>query len=328
MLESLAESLAADIPLETARAAHRGTSHTPDQRGDQERRGYAATLLADLDALGKLATTDAKRATLATLFDAYRAGYRERTIALLAAKAACVSTMIAGPSKFNVGRARKASDRADGRLSALMDYRARQMRMILKALQPELAAVRTEDDDALDRLEVRIARREARQAMMAAANRAIRAHAKDGADRQVAELVDLGLPESIARALLKPDFAGRLGFADFELKNNSAEIRRLKARVVTVAAAQTAADVTEQRERARLEISPSDNRVRLHFPDKPATLTRETLKGYGFRWAPTVGAWQAYYNVRAIGAARQIAGEIVTPAAEAATEPAQAVGAA
>lgn len=323
MSESLAESLAADIPLETARAAHRGTSHTPEERGDQERRSYAATLLADLDALGQVATTDAKRATLETMFAKYRAGYRERMIALLAAKSACVSTLIAGPSKFNARRARKASDRADGRLSALMDYRARQMRAIWKALQPELAAVRTEDDDALDRLEVRIARREARQAMMAAANRAIRAHAKDGADRQVAELVDLGLPEPIARELLKPDFAGRVGFADFQLRNNSAEIRRLKARLVTVAAAQAAADVTEERERARLEISPSDNRVRLYFPGKPATLTRETLKRYGFRWSPTAGAWQAYCNARAVGAARQIAGEIKSE-----SEPVEAVGAA
>lgn len=305
------DTLADDIPLEIARAAHRGTSHTPEERGDQERRDYAATLANDLASLGKLATTDDKRATLEGMFGAYRAGFRERFLALLAAKAACLSTMIAGPSKFPAARARKASDRADGRLSALLEYRIRQLRTIRKALQPELAAVRSEDDDALDRLEQRIARREARQAMMVAANRTIRAHAKDGAERQIAELVDMGFPQSIAAELLKPDFAGRIGFADYQIKNNGAEIRRLKARVVTVTTAQATADVTEQRERARLEISAADNRVRLYYPDKPATLTRETLKRYGFRWTPSIEAWQAYYNTRAVGAARLLAGDLV-----------------
>jgi hypothetical protein len=37
---------------------------------------------------------------------------------------------------------------------------------------------------------------------------------------------------------------------------------------------------------------PIDNRVRLFFPGKPSADVRSRLKSRGFRWAPSVGAWQ------------------------------------
>lgn len=37
-------------------------------------------------------------------------------------------------------------------------------------------------------------------------------------------------------------------------------------------------------------------------------IPRDTLKRSGFRWAPSVGAWQAYRNPQSIIAAERIAG--------------------
>lgn len=124
----------------------------------------------------------------------------------------------------------------------------------------------------------------------------------------MAALAALGLPERVARDLLAPDFAGRIGFADFELKNNGANIRRIRARIEAVGAAKAAPDETIQGERAWLEVSQADNRVRLFFPGKPDAETCERLKGCGFRWAPSIGCWQAYVNRRSIEAGRREAG--------------------
>lgn len=52
------------------------------------------------------------------------------------------------------------------------------------------------------------------------------------------------------------------------------------------------AEAANKRERAA-------NRLRIYYPDKPDAETRTRLKRAGFRWAPSVGAWQNYLNRQA-----------------------------
>jgi hypothetical protein len=143
---------------------------------------------------------------------------------------------------------------------------------------------------------------------MRKANAAIRKAAKDGTETQVAALAALSFSEGVARGLLTPDFCGRVGFADYQLKNNGSEIRRLKARLAEVERAKSEPASELEGERARLEDCPADNRVRLHFPGKPPAEVRERLKRSGFRWAPSLGCWQAYRNHNAIEVAKREAG--------------------
>lgn len=297
-----------DIPMDIARSAHRGTSFDPYTRANQEIASYAAQLRADRAALEALANTDEKRAALETEFERYRAGFRARTIALLSAKSRCLSTMIAGPSNFNSRRASKSSDAADNRTKDLLEYRTRALAAIRKILRPEDRPIMAGDDDATDRLADKIAKLKAEQEGMRAVNAAIRKHAKGGADAQIAALVALGVFEGRARDLLKPDFCGRVGFAPHELTNNSTNIRRLEARLASVAQAHATPSADVEGEHARLEESPAENRVRLFFPGKPSVEIRERLKRAGFRWSPSIGAWQAYINHSTVTTARDVAG--------------------
>src|SRR3546814_2980294 len=75
---------------------------------------------------------------------------------------------------------------------------------------------------------------------MKAANAAIRKHRKAGPAEQIEALVVLGFGESAATALIEPDCCGRIGFPDYALQNNNANIRRLKARIPRVEAIQNA----------------------------------------------------------------------------------------
>lgn len=297
-----------DIPEDIARHAHRGTSFDPELRGRQERAEYAATLAADWEALSKLADTEVKRAELATEFERYRQGLRTHYVARLTAMSRCVSTMIAGASNFNTRRHQKSGDSADRRTQELLDFRKRALAAIHKVLRPEDHPVMSSDSNAAERLEDKIAQAERRQEMMKAANGAIRRHAKAGPDAQVAALVALGLPDSVARKLLQPDFAGRIGFPGYELTNNAANIRRMRDRVVVVERNQaTPAEATDGAN-ARIEDDPPANRVRLFFPGKPDVAVRGLLKSRGFRWTPSVGAWQAFRNPSSLATAREVAG--------------------
>lgn len=42
----------------------------------------------------------------------------------------------------------------------------------------------------------------------------------------------------------------------------------------------------------------ADNRLRLYFDEKPSEEQRSKLKCNGFKWAPSVGAWQRQLNVQ------------------------------
>jgi hypothetical protein len=148
---------ASDIPLELARAAHRGTSFVPDERGSQERASYASTLASDYANLERYADNDDKRATLASEFERYREGYGRRYRDMLAAKSRTMSTMITGGSNFPTARNRKRGAVADKRTSELVEFRERALAAIRKKLRPELAPIMAGDDDATARLRAKSA---------------------------------------------------------------------------------------------------------------------------------------------------------------------------
>jgi len=155
----------------------------------------------------------------------------------------------------------------------------------------------------------RIAELEATQKRMVTVNALIRKTHGQPSEQRVAALVAAGFDPIDAARLLTPDFLGRIGFPDYKLSNNSANIRRLKKRMERVTVAQaTPASEEHGANGIRFEDAPHDNRVRLYFPDKPAEDVRRNLKSRGFRWSPTIGAWQAYRNSWTQQVAREIAG--------------------
>jgi hypothetical protein len=302
-------NFSADIPLELATGAHAGTSHSPERRGEAEVSGYAQTLSADLAEFTALAEKHGTGDQLAELFPRYREGYKRCTLAHLSAKSRCLSTLIAGGSNFPVRRAEKANATEHRRLEEVLNCRKLWRKRILKAIVPNTdGPIMSGDADAVERLTDEIAKAEELQRRMKEANAAIRKHKKAGAAAQVAALVALGYPEARAALLLKPDACGRIGFADFELTNNNANIRRMKARLSIVEKAHATPATEQEGTKARLEDCPAENRVRLFYPGKPDADIRATLKSSGFRWTPSLGCWQAYRNNRALPMARHLAG--------------------
>lgn len=307
----------ADIPSDVAERAYYGVSHLPERRAQNTRNDYAATLAGDYETLRSHALKGGTMASLDAEFSRYRDGYRRRYLAYLHSSARCVSWFIAGPSGFPAARMNKRADIAHRRLSDIVDFRGRTLAAIKRALRADLRAIYAGDGDALERLESRISAAESLQARMRETNAAIRRTKKAGPQAQFAALLAMGYQEMTAHRLLTPDFAGRVGFPDFELTNNGANIRRMRARVEQISRMQAAPSRDVSGTVARVEDAPADNRVRLFFPGKPDESTRAQLKANGFRWTPTLGCWQAYFSESARHLARAIAGvkESEVPAA-------------
>lgn len=162
------------------------------------------------------------------------------------------------------------------------------------------AAVSSDDPDAVPKLRAKLEGLEQGRAKMKAANAAIR----KGGD-VVAHLVGLGFSEGSAKQLLQKDFAGRVGFPDYKLRNTSSEEKRLKDRIRQLET--RAASPTRPAERVGdSTISEAENRVRITFPSKPPEDMRRALKSAGFRWSPTAGAWQRFASASAWDEAKRI----------------------
>lgn len=175
-------------------------------------------------------------------------------------------------------------------------------------------AISSDDPDAVEKLRAKLQKIDGDRARMVEANKAVR-----GPDPRAA-LARLGFGEADIANALTPDFMGRLGFPAFALQNAAGEAGRLRKRIEQLEKrASTPAPPPIELEGARIE--EAENRVRIFFDQKPDEAIRTKLKRSGFRWSPTVGAWQrhaspgAWYDAKQAIASLALLTSAATPAA-------------
>ncbi len=161
--------------------------------------------------------------------------------------------------------------------------------------------ISSDDPDAIKKLEAELAPKVAKQQLMKDANGVIRRHKGEAA---IPHLVQLGISAANAAELIKPDFCGRIGFADYQLTNNNANIRRIKARIEHLRRQEgRETKATETASGVKVVQNAEANRLQIIFPGKPQPEIITELKARGFRWAPSEGAWQRHLSNGAIYAA-------------------------
>ena len=153
-------------------------------------------------------------------------------------------------------------------------------------------AIFSDDPEATEKLVDKIERLKQRQGAMKRANQLIRQADREG-------LADLGFSEETITRLFSQDYAGRVGFPNYALTNNSANIRRLEKRLAAIQDAQDDETTEEQFPGGvRLVDNVEANRLQIFFPEIPSEEIRRELKCNGFHWSPTAGAWQRHRSNR------------------------------
>ncbi len=156
-------------------------------------------------------------------------------------------------------------------------------------------AISSDDPEATTKLREKIERAEKRQGMMKIASKIIRKKISD--DEKVSELQKaLDWKEETCRKLLEKDCFGGIGFPQYELTNNNANIRRMKERIVDLESRES--QETKETDHGEFKVveNVEENRIQLIFPGKPEVEIRQVLKSHGFRWSPRNMAWQRHLN--------------------------------
>lgn len=216
----------------------------------------------------------------------------------------CPSVMIAGGSNFPVRKKEKqvaAWDRNREeweKVNGILD----------KIRSTGMGGISSDDPNALDKLRAKLDGLERKQEHMRAANRAIRM--KD-TEKGNAKLAEMGYSAESIQELRKPDFCGRIGFPDYALTNNNANIHRVRERIAQLEEEARRAEENADAEPVKGEgyellENAEIGRIQFVFDDKPDEGIRALLKSKGFRWAPSQGAWQRMLNNNGRYAAEQV----------------------
>lgn len=212
------------------------------------------------------------------------------------------------------GRHRRAIERADNAMRASIQADKRAGDLAARAAAVGTGGISSDDPEAIQKLQAEIDTATARQTFMREANKVIRRAAKKGiidAESEgfeeyrtaLAGMNDGAMAPGTAMKLLQPDFAGRIGFADYQLQNNGANIKRMEKRIAQLRAAHAAAEAAGGENKTTSYQGVCDvienydeNRIQIVFDGKPSAEIRAELKSNGFRWAPSQSAWQRQLN--------------------------------
>jgi hypothetical protein len=280
-----------DLNYDRAMRAHSGTSFSPEKRAKQRQQEYADDLNSIYQNLLKSAKTDEQKQIVESEIGDFKQKYTQKYYAMLDADSRTMSTMITGPANFPVKQNQKRMDTAQKRYEEFRDWREKAVKAIHKRITEQGIS---DAGGPIAILEKEIATLEKNQERMKAANKIIKS-TKLLDDEKVQQIQEqVGLSEKVARELLKPDFAGRVGFASYQLTNNNATIKNKKARLEELNKRDAASgqDTVKKYDGVEVVNNHDEERLQLVFDKKPNDELRNELKAEGWRWSPSSSAWQ------------------------------------
>jgi hypothetical protein len=284
-----------------ARAAHNGTSFSPEKRGDQMIAEWSPILDEDLKALAALGVS-------AEGLDNYQQGFERLFSNWLGAKSRCISTMITGPANFPTRRAQKYNNWADGAFKKLQEYREKRRAGYERANRKAAIA---EAGGPLEMAKTKLVELQQLQVYMKAVNAAHKKYLKDSAsldkNTELSEKAKTTIRTYVPQYSWEPH-----PFPPYALTNNNACIKNTELRIKDLEGREKLAEKVAERdltfEGGYVIVASEDDRLRIFHHEKPAPEKIQLLKKNGFKWSPFNKCWQRQITINAKHALRAITG--------------------
>jgi len=303
--KNLIEANPDDIDPALANRAFSNTSWTPERRGESARKAYAQHVNEFHDEMYK-AVPISKHHALKEALESYQRKYKEKIEEQLYRHSSMASSAVVGRSKFPVGSQNKKQEVYQRKQQELFEWDAKVKNSIRR--QFGLAGgkgISSDDKDAVTKIGRKIHHLQQKQEFMKQSNKIVRSKSMTKAQKEK-ELKDLGHSESQIHDLFKEDFAGRNAYPSYLLSNNNANIRRLQQRQETLEKQRSTPTSSKEIGGVEIEDNAEENRLKIHFGEKPDDATIAKLKANGFRYAYKTNAWQRNRSERANYLAKEI----------------------
>lgn len=160
--------------------------------------------------------------------------------------------------------------------------------------------VRADDLKAVDMLKENLAGLESRREFMQTVNDYYKENGTTHGCEGVTEEQAVELDSRIEKYNQETPYPGRF------FNDNYKQIRMLKSNIHRLENKPETVFKGWKFQTGEAVINLANNRLQLMFNEKPTTEQRETLKENGFKWAPSMKAWQCPLDFKSISAADKI----------------------
>lgn len=294
-----------EINEESAKQAHNMMSFREYKAGSltAEYRGYVNKAYDLADMVAERKPEDAER--VYKLAERYSKKMADNLNKRSRIGCMCPSVMISGAGNFPVRKKEKQNAAADRNhqewkeIQSLLDK--------IQKVGTGKEAIMSGDTDAVEKLEKKLEGLKETQEQMKAANRAIRLKDTKKGDNLLKEM---GYNDTQIKGLRTPDFCGRVGYPNYALTNNNANIHRVESRLKHLKAVKEQENSESENEYFKVIENTEIMRLQLFFEGKPEANVRDVLKSNGFRWSPRNECWQRQLTDNAKYALKRVLKEL------------------
>ena len=208
------------------------------------------------------------------------------------------SILVAGGSNFPVQKKEKQNRAADANMEEW-----RQIQGLLDKIRGTgMGGISADDPEAVAKLKDKVERLEQDQERMKAVNAYYRKHKTlEGCPLLSQEEI-----EKLKAVMARSWRANPKPYESYVLTNNSAVIRQTKKRIEELFQKAETEYEGWAFEGGEVKMNREANRLQVFFDEKPDRDTCSAMRHSGFKWAPSVGAWQRQLNDNAIYAAKHL----------------------
>lgn len=187
----------------------------------------------------------------------------------------------------------------DGAIAA--DQRAEYYEQKAKAAEGN-TAISSDDPEAIQKLTAKLERLKEAQALMKKVNAYYRKHQTCRGCEGITPEKAAELDKRMATAYSWETAP----YPSYALSGNNQEIHRIEARIKQLTQAKEVGFSGWEFDGGKVVANSEKNRLQIFFDTIPPEEVRTALKGHGFRWARTEGAWQRQLSQNAIYSAKHI----------------------